>query len=81
MQIQLMKISQSLKLGQQIIINKKDMIEAAKQELSSRLFDSVRPGDVQNLAKKIEKNWDVQMIHILETGNWIMYKKKYLTEG
>ena len=76
MQIRLMQISRSLKKGQAINITKESMRDAAKGNLSSLLFDSVRPNDVKDLVAQIERNWGVTMTENIMTGNYTMFKLK-----
>ena len=74
-QIALMQIATRLEPGQAIEISANDLREAAKGELSSLMFDQVRPGDVEIFAEKIAKNWGVQMRSNPMTGAYTMSKQ------
>ena len=52
----------SLKSGQAIQIRDERIWNAAKEEQSSLLFNSISQRDVDNFVKKISSNWDVSII-------------------
>jgi len=74
MQIELMKISMGLKLGQSVVVHKRKVVEAAAQDFDSRLYDHVRQSDVDKFIKKIEVSWGLIISYSVEKDCYIFHK-------
>lgn len=71
-QYDLMILAGTLNPGERIHIKFSDMVNAAKGELSSLIFDDVRDEDVKKFAKKIADNWGVTLLQNPETLEYVM---------
>ena len=55
----------NLKPNHAITISVDEMAEAARGELRSLLFNSLRQDDIDKFIQKIEQNWDISVFHDL----------------
>lgn len=75
-QIELMIISNKLQAGQRIDLPHQFIVNCAKQEVRSLIFDGFRDSDIDEFVNKVERNWGIRLWKNVFARTWTMEKLK-----
>lgn len=73
--IDLICFAERLEKGESIRLNRSAIVSCAEQNLSSKIFDSVRREDIENVANIVNLQWyGCSLVEDLMTGDFTLSK-------